>query len=76
MGQRYLVRISLDGYGCCHPVWINTPVKMSLGDTQRLIQLTEADNLAHQAVASILSSYFAACGEAVWVDALQEHGLI
>jgi len=75
-GQLYLVRISFDGYGCCYPEWSNTPVKMSFADSHNLVRLTEADDLDHPQVANILSSYFVECGEAVWVDALQEHSLI
>jgi hypothetical protein len=75
-GQLYLVRISFDGYGCCYPGWKATPVKMPLADSEKLLRFTSADDLTHPEVASILSSYFAACGEAVWVDALQDHALI
>ncbi|NIJ86721.1 hypothetical protein FHY35_003765 [Xanthomonas arboricola] len=74
--QLYLVRISFDGYGCCHPGWRNMPVKMPRGDSQKLLRLTEVNDLTHPDVASILSSYFVACGEAIWVDALQNNGLI
>ena len=72
----YLLRISFDGYGCCFPGWRNAPIKMSLADSQKLVQLTQVDDLPHPEAASILRSYFLACGEAVWIDALREHGLI
>lgn len=75
-GQLYLARISLDGYGCCTPKWSSAPVRMPLGDSQELLRLAEADDLAHPHAENILRSYFAACGEGVWVDALQAHHLI
>ena len=75
-GQLYLVRISFDGHGCCYPAWSNMPVKMSPGDSQKLVRFTDDDDLAHPDVASIFNSYFVACGEALWADALRDHHLI
>ena len=74
--QLYLVRISFDGYGCCHPAWKTEPIMMSLSESTKLSHYVEADDLAHPEVAQILRSYFTRCGEAIWIDALRDHELL
>lgn len=77
--QLFLVRISFDGYGCCHPEWSKGPITMSVDDSRKLtelIQHLDVNDVAHPDVAHILSSYFVACGDAIWVDALKDHELI
>lgn len=75
-GRLFLVRISFDGYGCCYPSWSNRAVKMPIDDSQKLVWLIEAGELTQPVVSSLLRSYFVACGESIWVDALQEHRLV
>lgn len=75
-GQLYLVRISFDGFGCCEPGWQGRPVTMSPDDSRTLVRYLEAGDHLGPDAARILTAYFAGCGAAIWVDALEEHGLL
>lgn len=73
-GTLYLVRISYDGYGCCEP---ETKVgEIELTNSKQLASAIENDNLRSPEVTAILTSYFRAHKDALWEDALLEHGLI
>lgn len=75
-GCLFLVGISFDGYGYCDLAWAINPVKMPLGDSRKLFDFAEAGQLSNSSVSEILTSYFVACGEQVWQDALREHNLV
>jgi hypothetical protein len=75
-GHLYLVRISFDGYGCCYPDWGDVAVKLQIEDSRKLAAHTAEGVLDDPKLAGILRSYFAACGEAIWFDALRDHELI
>lgn len=78
--QLYLVRISFDGYGCCYPSWESTPVKMTEGESARIVEYVRASNTnrseAYSEVLHSLSLYFLRCERAVWADALREYNLV
>ncbi len=68
-GRLYLRRISFDGYGCCHsPSGIG---KMSDSDTSILL----GEPTPHQ-IEAVLLGYFRQNAGLLWIDALEEHGLI
>ena len=75
-GRLYLVAISFDGYGFCKPSWSDGPVKLDIDSSEVLLQLEKNDSGTCVNAASVLSNYFHECGDAIWQDALQEHGLI
>ncbi len=70
----YLVRISLDGYGCCRaPAEVG---RMRQEDSSLLLGMAEMRALEPRAVEPILRGYFAENEERLWGDALREHGLL
>jgi hypothetical protein len=75
-GCLYLVRISFDGYGCCHP---DTKIKLGKIDnkkSERLIKQIEANDFEAPEASQILSEFLNENRGALWEDALKEHGLI
>lgn len=72
--KAYLVRISFDGYGCCHLDDSNR--KMSLEDSHRFIQMIESKNIIQDEMSAILARYFQDNTDAIWEDALAEHDLL
>ena len=75
-GQAYIVRISYDGYGCCHPDFGSDAGRMSKQDTDILLDAVAHDKVDTATVAGILSEYLTTYQEAMWSDALLEHELI
>jgi len=75
-GQAYIVRISYDGYGCCDPGFSADAGRMSKHDTDILLEAVSRDQVDTATVAAILSEYFTRHQEAMWSDALSDHGLI
>jgi hypothetical protein len=70
----YLVRISLDGYGCCRaPADVG---RMRPEDSSLLLDMTARRAVEPGAVEPILRGYFTENEERLWGDALREHGLV
>ena len=75
-GRGYIVRISFDGYGCCHPDFGSDAGRMSKQDTDALLDAVAHDKVDTKTVTGILSEYLATYQEQMWSDALIEHDLI
>ena len=73
-GNIFMLRISFDGYGCCHTEGKTTT--MSPDRSKRLIFLAEANDVASGEVAAILSEFFRQNSGVIWTDALEDHGLL
>jgi hypothetical protein len=72
-GRVYAVRVSFDGYGCCHaPADVG---RMSERDSAALLALVNRGVLAAD-VAPILRSYFQRNRDVLWSDALAEHEVL
>jgi hypothetical protein len=72
-GAVFAVRISFDGYGCC-----TTPAtigRMDAADSATLLAMVEEGAISPSA-APILRAYFHHNRDAIWSDALVEHGLV
>lgn len=68
----FLVRISYDGFGCCHaPAGIE---RMTPADSAALLAMVETEALTD--AAPILRRYFRLVQDVVWPDALAEHRLV
>lgn len=73
-GCLYLVRISYDGYGCCH---VNKDVaKLSNDRSSVLIRHIETDELASPLATKIIHDYLYEIRNGIWEEALRDHGLI
>ena len=75
-GGLYLVRISFDGYGCCHPNLKIGISELNTEKSRKLIKNIEANSLETSEVAEILREYFRQNKAALWEDALRDHELI
>ncbi|MCB1755798.1 MAG: hypothetical protein KDJ38_09760 [Gammaproteobacteria bacterium] len=75
-GCLYILRISYDGYGCCHPEHEKKPGVMNKEASKQLIALVESNELAKPEASSILREYFQENQEMLWPEALKVHGLI
>lgn len=72
-GRVFAVRVSFDGYGCCHaPADIG---RMSARDSESLRAMVEQGSLQPGAE-QLLRSYFQQNRDAFWSDALEYHGLL
>jgi hypothetical protein len=72
-GRVFVVRISFDGYGCCHaPAEIG---RMTARDSEDLLAMVQLEAIAPSA-AAVLRTYFQHNRGALWSDALAEHGLL
>jgi len=72
-GRVFAVRVSFDGYGCCHaPVDIG---RMTEHDSQALLAMVEHDALS-AAATKILRTYFRTNRDVLWSDALVDHDLL
>lgn len=72
-GAVFAVRVSFDGHGCC-----TTPTtigRMNATDSALLVAMVEQDAIGPEA-ATILRGYFRNNRDAIWSDALAEHGLV
>mgnify|MGYP003383635785 CR=1 FL=1 len=74
-GQIFALRVSFDGYGCCH-VPSDRVSKMNDEDSRRLLAMVENNVLDEEVVDEILRRYFNANRTLIWEDALEEHGLV
>ncbi len=75
-GCVYIVRISYDGYGCCHPDKNGMPGVMGSEMSESFITLIEKNDLNKTEASSILSQYLKENKEVFWEDALRDHELI
>jgi hypothetical protein len=75
-GRAHLVRISYDGYGCCHPEFNADRGYMCREDTKQLLDLIESDKVQHPDAARILSTFFSQHQDDIWADALRDHELL
>lgn len=72
-GLVYAVRVSFDGYGCCHS---NEVTKMDPDDSHAILSMVRQGHIEDAAASDILRRYFRANQDVIWDDALTEHGLI
>jgi hypothetical protein len=75
-GYLYLVRISFDGYGCCHPDSNVGIGKIDYPCSQLIIKAIENDHLQTSEVIKVLQNYFRKNKATLWEDALIKHELI
>ena len=75
-GCLYIIRISYDGYGCCHPKNNGTLGVMGGETTKHFIKLIEGNDLNKTEASTILSQHLKQNKEVIWEDALRDHGLI
>ncbi|MFK8012152.1 MAG: hypothetical protein AB8B80_08945 [Marinicellaceae bacterium] len=73
-GCLYLVRISFDGYGCCHPE--SEVGKIDNETSKRLIKIIENDKFSTSEASKILSKYFKENKAKLWEYALVDHDII
>jgi hypothetical protein len=72
-GLVFALRVSFDGYGCCHaPADVG---RMSAHDSDLLLAMVKAGSIDVGA-ADVLRAYFQQNRDAFWSDALTSHGLI
>ena len=72
-GRVFIVRISFDGFGCCHT---NHAIPMSVDTSARFLHLLENENIKTREFASILENYFKENSGVIWKDAMEVHGLL
>lgn len=72
-GRAYVVRVSFDGYGCCHaPADIG---RMNARDSE-LLQTMVWQGVVHLGAARALRAYFHENRGVLWIDALARHDLL
>jgi hypothetical protein len=72
-GRVFAVRVSFDGYGCCHaPAGVG---RMNLHDSDALLAMVKQGSI-NAAAAVVLRAYFQQNRDVFWSDALTDHGLI
>ena len=69
-----LRRISFDGFGCCQVE--ESITRMSSGDSRLLLDAIARGELESVQVEETLRRYFRENKDAIWSDALTEHGLL
>ena len=72
-GRVFAVRVSFDGYGCCHAP--ENVGRMNERDSAAMLTMVEAESIDSEAEA-ILRRYFHENRDAFWSDALADHGLL
>lgn len=75
-GCIYLVRISFDGYGCCHLDRWSGITRMDAETSRRLIKSIKKNRFNACQAAEILSQYFNDNKAVLWADALEQHNLV
>lgn len=68
----FLRRISFDGYGCCDGEF----KKMSLEDSQLLLEAVDRETVNSPKVEVTLRTYFVQNSDVIWSDALANHELV
>ena len=72
-GRVYAVRVSFDGYGCCHaPADVG---RMNMRDSEVLLEMVRQGAI-HPAAGPALRAYFQENRSAFWIDALARHDLL
>ena len=71
-GRVFLRRISFDGYGCCKGDFD----KMSLAESQVLIEAVESGAFEDPKIDALLRGYFGKNAGIIWSDALEGHELL
>jgi hypothetical protein len=72
-GRVFAVRVSFDGYGCCHaPAAVG---RISLRDSEALLAMVQRGSI-DAAAAPVLRAYFQQHRDAFWPDALARYGLL
>lgn len=70
--RAFLVRISFDGYGCCHG-----PFKKMSGDaSRRFFELVSDESFEGPELQTLLHSYFQENSDLIWKEALASHRLL
>jgi hypothetical protein len=72
-GRVFAVRVSFDGYGCCHAT--AEVGRMNISDSKALLAMVSQGTI-HSEAAQVLRAYFQQNRDALWSDALAEHGLL
>jgi hypothetical protein len=72
-GRAYAVRVSFDGYGCCHAA-VDVG-RMSARDTEQLLEMVQRRSFGASAD-RLLRDYFNENRDAFWADALAHHDLL
>jgi hypothetical protein len=72
-GRVRLLRISFDGYGCCHT---DRGPKMDRATSRLLIAAVDRGEVGELAVETALRGYFRTNSEVIWKDALADHDLL
>ena len=75
-GSAFLVRISFDGYGCCHIEEGSGIGTISPDDTAEILAAIEGRTLQSPGIVRILENYFDHNRSLLWQDALEDHQLI
>ena|SRR5688572_10988956 len=73
-GRAFLVRISFDGFGCCHTAEKARPMDLDISES--FISMIENDDVRTRRFTSIVEKYLSENVDVIWKDALEEHGLI
>jgi len=68
-----LLRISFDSFGCCHP---SRASKMSSMDSRLILNAVTHRDVGSSDVQDVLRRYFQSNFVEIWLDALEEYGLI
>jgi hypothetical protein len=72
-GRVFAVRVSFDGYGCCDaPADVG---RMDVHDSEALLAMV-AQGSINATASSVLRAYFQQNRNALWSDALAQHGLV
>lgn len=69
-----LIRISFDGFGCCHLDQPTTP--LSSKDSQEFIQEIEKEELNQEAITRLVKQAIRLNQRLIWSDALEKYQLI
>jgi hypothetical protein len=73
-GRVYAVRVSFDGFGCCHTT--NEIGKMGGHDSSVLLEMVATGSIDSERVDPIMRQYFSQNVRFIWADALREHDLL
>jgi hypothetical protein len=72
-GRVFAVRVSFDGYGCCHAP--SNVGRMDVNDSDALLAMVKRGSIDATA-SDVLRAYFRHHRDVFWSDALEEHGLV
>ena len=73
-GRVFAVRVSFDGYGCCTaPADVG---RMNARDSEALLAMVQRGSVDATLAAPLLRRYFQEIRDALWSEALEDHGLL